>query len=831
MSETKFKNLKTNTPGFCVSSMLLLCLLALTFNSCGKRDNALVINEVMASNHSGLTAGDGQPHDWIELKNTTGKSANLKDYALALVKEKDNSKKDNKKKKDKKGKKKDKNGKKDEKNVWQLPDRKIKPGECVLIWASKSDEGAKGELHAPFKLPSKGAKIALLLHGDTVQTLTYPELEDDQCYRRLADSTYEKSYEPTPGFDNNDKGYEQYNTALDKQRQGPLRLWELHSKGRKVDAAWVELKNVSSQPVDLHDYYLTTSTKDPREWQLPQVQLQPGATYVVRSQKGGFKISGHKSVTLTRDDHFVDGLCGGAAPFGVSVGRVQGLNGIFYFDHPTPGAENTTTHYRHLAPQPEFVTKPGVYAGKKVLNVRLNGHGHAIRYTTNGSAPTANAATCPDSFAISKTTVVRAYCEGDSTTLRSPEVLGTYIFDASHSIAVMNVTVSHSDLYDYNNGIYALGPDASPAYPHVGANYWKPWWKTAHVEFYDPEGPGFSTGCQLAIFGGFSRALDKKSFKIRFRDNLGVNKMNYDLYGDGEPFKFKNFVLRSGSQDIRGVMVRDEFFTSLMQERCPELLIQKYRPVALYVNGEYFGLYYLREKIDEDFVARKLHVSDNDISIVMSLYSEEGSMQGYNQLMNFITTHDMAQSKNYKQVCQQLDVQGLIDYKLGTIYSSNTDVGNVRFVYSPDPKGDQKWHYVFYDIDASWETMKPASFFLRTNFDNELNRTMNLWVDRLLRNSDFRQLFLERLSLHLHTTFEPTHATSVFNRLIDTIRPEMKRNCDRWAQVMTYSDWERNVKSFRSKFKDRPKVMLSQLRQELNINAQENKKYFADLGY
>ena len=399
---------------------------------------------------------------------------------------------------------------------------------------------------------------------------------------------------------------------------------------------------------------------------------------------------------------------------------------------------------------------------------------------------------------------------------------------------VINVTMSNYDLYDYGHGIYATGPGAQVEFPHLGANYWHKWWRKAHIEMFDSVAGGFSVGCEIAISGGFSRALDKKSFKIRFRDEHGPARLNYDLFGNGQTHEYRNFVLRGGSQDIMGVMIRDEFFTSLMQPQCPDLLIQKFRPVALYINKEYFGLYYIREKVDEHFVADHYDVKDDSVSIVTGgRFAEEGTMKYYNEFMSYVRNHDLSQKENYEYVKANLDLVGLIDFKLGQIYSSNNDPDNVRFTQARDSKGDRKWHLVFYDLDDTWQFMMPAGFYLRGGWQTNVANVgiHNFLIDRLLRNSEFRELFMQRLSLHLHSTFSAKNATQHFDKLIALIKPEMPRNCERWAKVLTYEKWLEHVADFRAKFNERPAVILNDLRKELKITPEEEKKYFADLGY
>ena len=163
----------------------MLCMATLLFFgaslvSCdkvgGESENAFVISEIMASNHTGLCAQDGKLYDWIEIKNTSNGTASLGKLSLMVT--------------DKAGKPKKKN--KSKKKQWQFPDIEVKPGECVLVFASKEEvSDSTQELHANFKLPSDGATVKLMAEDEVVNEVKYPRLDDDQCYRLVADSTYE----------------------------------------------------------------------------------------------------------------------------------------------------------------------------------------------------------------------------------------------------------------------------------------------------------------------------------------------------------------------------------------------------------------------------------------------------------------------------------------------------------------------------------------------------------------------------------------------------------------------------------------------------------------
>lgn len=786
-------------------------IIALLVVSCGKEtvDSAdIVINEVMARNHTGLMAADGKLHDWIEIANNGDNPVNLKDFSL----QKDSGS-----------------------AVWSFPDTLIAPKDHILVFATKKP--VEGQLSCGFKLSTQKLHLLLLSpSGDTLSSVSCHHLHADQALHLNKKGKYKKTYQPTPGFKNGDKGYASCLALIERQRTDPLRISEFlycsapSANGTDPKRLWVELHNTSTGPIDLSHYSLVSAKKDKEPVQLPAVTLQPDARYVVTDTQ---KQLDGRSVALCRDGKFADGVCAADAYPGVSVGRSEGRDGYLYFAAPTPGSANTTHGCHAIAEAPTFTPQPGIYSKAHRLVLHLKTHGHTVHYTTDGSLPTASSPVYRDSIVIERTTIVRTFAEGDSLHLPSAARTGTFFLATSHNLPVVSIALNPADFYDYRTGIYVDGPGFNDEWPHQGANYWKNWTKRAHVEFYDKDSH-FSEDCGLAIFGGFSRAEAKKSFKIKFKDVYGDSHLDFDLYDEGHKRRVKNFVLRSGSQDVKGVMVRDEFFTSLMAAGSPTLMVQAYRPVVLYLNGEYFGLYYIREKIDRHFVSHHLGVDNDSISILMSkAYVEEGSSADYLSLLNYAKSHDLSLAEHYKYVDQRIDLQGLIDQKLGEMYAANTDVGNVRYVRSTSKGSDRKWHLVYYDLDASWIGHIPASYYLRSGADTSDGSVSmhNVLIHHLLRNSQFRALFLQRLSHHLHHTFSAATATATYDKLVATIRPEMERNCSRWSAVMSYRTWEANVKTFRGKFADRPKVILDDLRRELSITPQEEKKYFSDLGY
>lgn len=788
----------------------------------------LVINELMASNRTGLITEKGKAKDWIEIKNTSSDSIDLKGCILSVTRMRPDSLDDT--------------TLVEETVDWEFPSIKIGGGQCLVLFADKSKKDKpEKEGVINLKFPKEGATIQLSSpNGNVISEVVYQELAPDQALALQPDSTYAPTYLQSPGFENTKEGYQAAIELFDSQRKDPLKIWEVMSRTKDPGFNWVELKNTGSAPIDLSAYSLGKKTGKTDTHQLPAITLEPGEFIVFQlaGQKATgknelqlpFKLGSAETLILTKDGKFIDGVCTKEAPYGASTGRIDGKKGFFYFTTPTPKGENGESGKRFITQRPRFNQKPGVYNDRDSIVLMLQDTTRRVYYTLDGSEPTAASKVFKDSLKLSKSTVVRTFAEGDSLSLKSPITTYSYILGRDHQVPVLSVAVNHNDMHHPATGIYVNGPGYNPEWPHKGANFWKDWTKKAHMELFD-DGEGISADCGLRIFGGFSRAEPKKSFRLKFLSEYGNSKVKYDFFGEGAPVELENLVVRSGSQDHNRAMIRDEFFTMLMREQSPTILTQSIRPVALYINGEYYGLYYLREKINKHFVSRKLNIPTDSINIIMSEgYNELGSKVPYQQLMSFVTSKDMKDPANYQYMKDNVDLLGLIDYKIGEIYSGNSDVGNIRYVRSTHPKSDKKWHFVFYDLDASWTGDKPAApYYLSVNNSPYVNQ-QNKMIHGLLANPEFRALFLERLSHHLTHTFSKDNVNNVFSNLVNQINPEMEHNCKRWPQL-SYQQWQKNIETFRGRFDDRPKTILNDIRDYLKVTDEENKKYFGHLGY
>jgi len=587
----------------------------------------------------------------------------------------------------------------------------------------------------PFPVSESGGKV-LITRNDGVLSgyMVYPEIAKNTSYI----SSMQASDLPTPGYENSEVGYMAYVSA----RSGLLinEVISSNTKYKKINDDYhdmIELVNTTGETIHLSDYYLSDSQKDLQKYQLPDRDLGPGELYVViASGLGGehapFKLSqdGEKLFVSRSDGYITDALDVPYIPTNCSYGRYNGT--LAYFATPSFDMMNPFG-YTSLTGDPSASVASGFYTS--ALSVTLSGDGD-IYYTTDGSAPTKSSKKYGgEVITVSKTTSIRVKCfNGDR--IPSRDLTFNYFFNLpALTLPIVKVTVEHESMYG-DNGIYTKYNSKREV--------------EAHVALYVDGAEEFSVNCGLKVFGASSKQSAKKSYQLKFRAIYGCSKLKYDIFGDGEITEFNSLVLRSGSQDYMRAMMRDELVAGLVRDYMPEVLSQNYRPASLYINDEYVGVYYIREKINDDFVSAHTGVSPESVTIVnfVDMVVETGSDgTEWKNLWKWIQNNDLTKAENYEYICDHFCIESVIDFYIMLCWSDNRDCGNVRVYKSSE--GDGKWRYISYDSDLGFgvysNPSKSTATFLFGTYNAGYNQ-YNALIYKLFRNETFLDLFLTRLN-------------------------------------------------------------------------------------
>lgn len=752
------------------------------------------VNEFLANNDGNFKNSYGDFTGYIEIINTGDKKINLKNYCIS--------------------------------NSINAPFKycldniTLSKDEVYVIYMGDYND-TSDETYSNFNLKSKNGVVILTNNkGKIIDKIEYKNLANGMAMVR-EDGKLHQSSSISPGYENTTNGVEAFfknkiktNKTLIINEVMNNNYSYLPNNGNEY-YDWIELKNNSKSTINLKDYYITNSANTLEKYKLPDVELAPQEKYILMASGDvnlsnntythiNFKISDVESLYLSKDGKIIDSMFIANVPLGYSFGRHSDY-GLYYFSKPTPKDENGSG-ISSVAYIPEFNIDSGVYNDSDGINLEISGNG-TIYYTLDGSNPTTNSFVYSGPIFLNNTTVVKAvsYKEGK---LISDVKIGSYIINENHTMPVMSVSLNPNDFKKVQSDAWNTKLEVS-----------------AYAELYE-DGKSFEIPCGFKLFGGSTRGLPKKSFALKFKKKYGASTLNYQVFENRDYSKFNSLILRSGSQDQEAAFYRDILMTSLV-DGVTNLQVQAYKSVILYINGVYWGVYNIREQVDDDFISNNFNVSKNGTNIVrIDNDITVGDGKKYFDLLTYLSTHDMSNKSNYEYVKKILNIESYVDFWVAENWIANNDIVNTRFYYHPDIDAG-KINMIFYDLDfGMWNASHNYfTFSVDPNGMSRLN-VSTLMMRKLMENSEFKKTFLERLNYQLKNVWNEERVLEQIDLIYENLKPEMERNQQRWS--MTYASWEAEVEKLRNYAKTRTKNVKSHAKSFFNLSDSEMKEYFGD---
>ena len=263
--------------------------------------------------------------------------------------------------------------------------------------------------------------------------------------------------------------------------------------------------------------------------------------------------------------------------------------------------------------------------------------------------------------------------------------------------------------------------------------------------------------------------------------------------------------------------MRDAMITKIANEHLG-IDIQNNRPVVVYLNGEYWGIYFIREKLNENYVAGHYNVAPEEAQVVVANGHKN---EDYKALVNYAWDHDLSKQEHYDHVCSLMDVENYADYIVAEMIIGNTDNGNIRyFTYEGG-----KWRWIMYDVDHAFRSASTDTVtdHLDPNGTGSGNNFSTRLVNSLLKNPDFKKMFLEKLAYQLENVWTPELVVPYIDEYKGMIQPDMKKECDRWEK--SYDKWETSVSSLESFIKARKKYVISHVKNKFSLSDEKMREY------
>lgn len=641
---------------------------------------------------------------------------------------------------------------------------------------------------------------------------------------------------------------------------------------------YIELYNAGSGEISLEGYFLSDDAEMLWKYPLDAVTLLPGAHYVVwmdnsDSGRPGFGISRHgEEIFLSRQDtgKIMDSVKVPALVYNTSYGRVQDGEEDWEKMTATAGKSNAEAE---LLPSvelenPVFSVESGFYDSPFSLEISA-GEGDVVYYTLDGSNPTRNSAIYQEPiliedvssreniysartdlaptrdytppFPVDKATVVRAVSYREEENTISEIVSEVYFVgyeekELYDGLSVLSIVTDPDNLFDYDYGIYGNGAamdeykkygmrdgelaesyidaDGTEHYRYMASNAFhdgKEWEREAAVSYFDETHRHcFTQNIGIRIAGQSTRSSPKKSLNLYGRTIYDENALFPVDFFKGNAY---STVKLRVAEDIR-----DAFLSSLAVDRA--VSIQKAEPSVVFLNGEYWGIYDIRERYKEEYLQNHYGVSAGNVWIMDADVAAVGgaeAQEAYQYMYTLITECDLSYDDVYAMICENIDVQSLIDYCCINLYVDNRDVSfstNTALWRTMEPEdsayGDCKWRWMLFDLDDTLHAepvgMEENALFLEPV------------VQSLMANEQFRRQFCLTYMDIANTVYSYDKVHEELMRWKETYGKQIILDRRRFADAeYSEADLDNDIMEIDDFFKKRFPIAMSDLKEQFGL--------------
>ena len=644
---------------------------------------------------------------------------------------------------------------------------------------------------------------------------------------------------------------------------------------------WIEIRNIGTDAIELKWYGLTDREGDFHRWVFPDTTIQPGAFMIVWASGKDRRIPGkplHTSFRIAQSGeplrlsdvqgNMLDTVPPVYVPTDYSYGRYADETGDWvFFDEPTPGKPNGTSHLNRILQPPAFSHEPGYYDAPFDLTLSLpdDADGAEIYYTTDGSDPGPENGTMyapgdsirienrteePNDISMIPTNNIgpdHQYSEGWEapsgqvfkgnviravTIAESAEPAGiatnTYLvgneLEKRYRFPVVSLATNWEHFFSEDKGIYAH------------RNFWNrgsEWERPVHFEFFNTDGERLlAQDAGTRIHGGTSRSRPVKSLRMYARRSYGETWFEHPLIPEAPVDIYKRFLLRNSGNDWRKSYFRDALMQKLVQHT--EVETQYYQPAVVFINGVYWGLKNMRTRYDHRYFETMYDINRDDlVHLEGNAEIKEGVQSdstAYRDLRDRIddTDTDMEDPEVWKYFTNRIDMGNLRDYYIANIYFRNTDWpgNNIDFwrkrTDQPSNDGewghDGRWRWLLYDTDFGFNLdynyvqgynqrarHNTLKFAVEGGGGGWPNPQWSVKMIRgALRNPEFKQDFINRFADLLNTSFSEDRVVAEIDRMYQQLEPHMEEHIRRWNGPESMQNWNQQVESMREFGKERP---------------------------
>jgi hypothetical protein len=765
-----------------------LVLLSTTISCFGQ----IRINEVCPMNYSTRYNQDGSRSDWIELKNIGNEDVNLKGWVIS-----------------------DKN---DSNSGFIFPDTTIKAGEFLLLNCDEAKEfnnsykincrnggmykwdknfgysyrykKQKGNFEMSFKLENwrgditGNQKIGILIldnlenpnelyfaSANRQNTLRNMEVLfcDDMQNKNinmgwLADEYYLSEFlikvvrDDSLRFYFQRKGYFwEEKMVLPSPDSDELILGMAATSGHYYQA--VEF--------DISEVLLNNEYPNIAEWNEHDAGSEiPGEWRKTNELFTSFKInnSGESLYLFDNGGAFIDSMAVPESRTDVSFGYDENSN-LGFFSAPTPENENGTS-LEAISETPQMKNTKNFFDSPEYIEFKdVPG---TIYYTLDGNTPNTLSSVYTEPIHIDKNTPLRAI-HIEPGNVQSEEFVQTIFINREDSeLDFFALTVDSLLYWNEDPGKGLAGGD----------NYKHKWFfMPGAFEYYSPnEDLLYKAGCEVKIHGRASRELPQKSHRLTARSSLGAGKFKYEFFNNRDLKEYDKLLIRNGGNDGEGITCND-FVNSILAEDM-NMESSRGKPVVMYLNGDYFGKFNVREKLDDDHFAEIYGISSESVTYIDMWEAKSGNCKRFDSLALAIEQFENYNSPEFeKLINDNFSIENVVDYFILNNYLANKDWILTNVMIWSSPEYDDRMRFVFWDTD---NTYKENWIDVYAEISNNQEHSFNKFMHGFWSNENFRNYLINRTCDMMNTKLLSDNVKRIYDSTYALFASEMPRHRNRW---------------------------------------------------
>lgn len=820
-----------------VSIFYLALMSIITYSSFS---NSIIINEVSSKNETSILDEDNEKSDWIELFNNADYPINLKDYRIY---DKDSFD-----------------------NAWILPDTVINPKDNLLIFASSKSRNTSNK----WGIDASGFGITTFTAFDGMH-YEYINYEGDFEISLAVHTFFLSNHFSYIGINfrenlNAESRYagmffvpNELNTARLMYRNiensnpesmdftqeviYPISKIKLKRIGNKFvfcisdsDGFDIECKEIemdmpksgylgisySSQnqntlsKVIISDLVLNNKPYDFSNLQGIDFNCDiPGKLYLNNEIHTNFdiKTSGETIYLWNNKGILEDKVKIPALKADVSYGRYpDGSNNLMYFYPPTPRLTNNHQYDKYLA-DVEADKLGGFYDNNIAISLSNSDKDAKIYYTLDGSIPNIDNGILYNNtpILIDSTTVLRAIATKNGCLQSDPRTY-TYFINTEFRLPVISVVADPYDLYDSTNGLL------------TERNLYSTEELKGNFEFWNEksQSPNLNLRDGIKRHGHGAALSERPSIRVYARDEYENSDFSFNYFGDRNLKKYKRLVIRNSGQDWQYNYFRDAL-SGILANNLGTMVTSAYKPISLYINGKYQGLFNLREHMSTKTLGIKYNIPEESINFIDELfYIKDGSSRTFWELYNYIDTNDINSISAYHEIDKRLDIMNTIDYYSTEMIFNNFDWGDNNNKFWMSSALDSKWRFILWDLD--WTLGRPNSeansnkiydIFRLAKEEKETHKIFALF-DKLLTNDSIKVQFLNRINDLLNYYYTSDRIGNTTDSLVNLINIELPYHTD--INPTSCQFFDEGIVRIKSYSKERPNFLRNALKDILNLD-------------